>query len=327
MPAVDVIATPETRVLGAPHSPEAGLGQGPPLVETRGLTKRYGSGVLAVQELTLTIRAGEVFGLLGPNGAGKTTVLRMLTGLIKPTSGNATVAGGSPGSARSLASVGAMIEAPAFWPYLSGRDNLRLLTRYCGLPETRIPAVLAEVAMTEHAHRPVGTYSTGMKQRLGVAAALLKDPALLILDEPTNGLDPQGMVEFRGFIKNLGTGDRTVLLSSHLLNEVEQICSRVGVIRKGALVAEGTIEDIRGGTELVVRAQPFDQARLVLEKTYGADHVTVRDGALSLRVDMGQTAGIARSLVMSGIDVTELRPAERSLEDVFIELTGSEGGS
>ncbi|MGA8923114.1 MAG: ABC transporter ATP-binding protein [Candidatus Dormiibacterota bacterium] len=309
------------------HSIESVLERSATLVETRGLTKKYGGGVLAVQGLNLTIRAGEVFGLLGPNGAGKTTFLRMLTGLIKPTAGDATVAGGSPGSPRSLAQVGAMIEAPAFWPYLSGRDNLRLLARYCSLPDSRVTAVLDEVVMTEHAHRAVATYSTGMKQRLGVAAALLKDPALLILDEPTNGLDPQGMVEFRNLIKNLGKGDRTVLLSSHLLNEVEQICSRIGVIRRGALVAEGTIEEIRGGTELVVRAQPADQARLVLEKAFGADHVTIRDGAFSLKVEMSQTASIVKSLVMSGIDVTELRPAERSLEDVFMELTGTEGGS
>ncbi len=324
---VQVIATRETNDLSDPQSIESVLGGSAALVEARGLTKQYRGGILAVQGLTLTIRAGEVFGLLGPNGAGKTTFLRMLTGLIKPTSGSAKVAGGSPGSARSLAHVGAMIEAPAFWPYLSGRDNLRLLARYCGLPDLRVSAVLAEVAMTEHAHRAVGTYSTGMKQRLGVAAALLKDPALLILDEPTNGLDPQGMVEFRNLIKDLGQGDRTVLLSSHLLNEVEQICSRIGVIRRGALVAEGTIEEIRGGTELIVRAQPADQARLVLEKAFGADHVTMRDGAFSLKVEMSQTASIAKSLVMSGIDVTELRPAERSLEDVFMELTGTEGGS
>ena len=322
-----MIATPETKDLNGSHSVVSMPRRSATLVETRELSKQYSGGVLAVDGLSLTIRAGEVFGLLGPNGAGKTTFLRMLTGLIKPTSGNATVADGSPGSAHSLSRVGAMIEAPAFWPYLSGRDNLRLLARYCGLPDTRVTAVLDEVAMTEHAHRAAGTYSTGMKQRLGVAAALLKDPALLILDEPTNGLDPQGMVEFRNLIKNLGTGDRTVLLSSHLLNEVEQICTRIGVIRRGTLVTEGTIDEIRGGTELIVRAQPADQARLVLEKTYGADHVTVRDGAFSLRVDMSQTASIAKSLVMSGIDVTELRPAERSLEDVFIELTGTEGGS
>lgn len=322
-----MIATRKSTDLISSPSLEGAVGRSANLVETRGLGKQYRGGVLAVQGLNLNVRAGEVFGLLGPNGAGKTTVLRMLTGLIKPTSGDATVAGGSPGSARSLARVGAMIEAPAFWPYLSGRDNLRLLARYCGLPDLRVAAVLDEVAMTEHAHRAVGTYSTGMKQRLGVAAALLKDPALLILDEPTNGLDPQGMVEFRNLIKNLGKGDRTVFLSSHLLNEVEQICSRIGVIRRGTLVAEGTIDEIRGGTELIVRAQPADRARLVLEEAVGADHVTVRDGAFSLRVDMRQTASIAKSLVMSGIDVTELRPAERSLEDVFIELTGTEGGS
>jgi ABC-type multidrug transport system ATPase subunit len=302
------------------------LGRGANLVETRGLTKHFRGGIFAVQELNLTIRKGEVFGLLGPNGAGKTTVLRMLTGLIKPTSGSATVAGGSPGSAQSLAHLGAMIEAPAFWPYLSGRDNLRLLARYCRLPDRQVATVLDEMAMTEHADRAVATYSTGMKQRLGVAAALLKNPALLILDEPTNGLDPQGMVEFRNLIKNLGKGDRTVFLSSHLLNEVEQICSRVGVIRRGTLVAEGTIDEIRGGTELIVRAQPADRARLVLDEAIGADHVTMRDGTFSLKVDMSQTASIAKRLVMSGVDVTELRRAERSLEDVFMELTGTEGG-
>lgn len=297
------------------------------LVETRGLTKQYGGHVLAVQSLNLTIRAGEVYGLLGPNGAGKTTTLRMLTGLIRPTSGTATVAGGQAGSQTSLAHVGAMIEAPAFWPYLSGRDNLRLLARYCGLSDARVPTVLAEVGMSEHASRPFVTYSTGMKQRLGVAAALLKDPALLILDEPTNGLDPQGMVEFRNLIIELGKGDRTVLLSSHLLTEVEQICSRVGVIRRGTLVAEGTVDEIRGGTELVVRAEPLETARGILEQAVGADRITMRDGAFSLKVDMGQTADIARRLVSGGVDLIELRPAERSLEDVFIELTGTESGS
>ncbi len=298
----------------------------PNLVETRGLTKQYGAGVLAVQNLNLTIHRGEVYGLLGPNGAGKTTTLRMLTGLIRPTSGGATVAGAHPGSPASLAQVGAMIESPAFWPYLSGRDNLRLLARYCRVPDKRIAPVLSEVAMSEAAGRKVGTYSTGMKQRLGVAAVLLKDPALLILDEPTNGLDPQGMVEFRNLIKDIGQGDRTVLLSSHLLSEVQQICTSVGVIRRGTLVAEGTIEDIRGATQLLVRAEPVEQARRILEETVGAENVTLRDGAFSLKVDMGKTAVVARALVTGGVDVTELRPAERSLEDVFIELTGSEGG-
>jgi ABC-2 type transport system ATP-binding protein len=190
-----------------------------------------------------------------------------------------------------------------------------------------VPPVLEEVGMTEHAGRPFGTYSTGMKQRLGVAAALLKDPALLILDEPTNGLDPQGMVEFRNLIKELGQGKRTVLLSSHLLNEVEQICTRIGVIRRGSLVAEGTIDEIRGGSHLVVRATPLDDAKRILEQAVGADKVSVRDGAFSLNVEMSQTADIARRLVTGGVELTELRPGERSLEDVFIELTGTESGS
>jgi ABC-2 type transport system ATP-binding protein len=300
--------------------------ESPNLVETHGLTKQYGSNVLAVQNLDLTVQKGEVYGLLGPNGAGKTTTLRMLTGLIGPTSGSAIVAGGSPGSASSLARLGAMIESPAFWPYLSGRDNLRLLARYCNIPDKRIPPVLEQVALSDVAHRKVSTYSTGMKQRLGVAAVLLKNPALLILDEPTNGLDPQGMVEFRNLIKEIGQGDRTVLLSSHLLSEVQQICTRIGVIRRGTLVAQGTIEEIRGATQLVVRAQPVDQARRILEQELGADNVTEQDGRFSLQVDMSKTSAIARSLVTGGVELLELRPAERSLEDVFIELTGTEGG-
>jgi ABC-2 type transport system ATP-binding protein len=297
------------------------------LVEARGLTKRYSGGVLAVQGLDLTVRRGEVYGFLGPNGAGKTTTLRMLAGLIQPTSGHAIVAGGSPGSRRSLSDLGAMIEAPAFWPYLSGRDNLRLLARYCRVPDRRVGPVLDEVELTDRAHRAVGTYSTGMKQRLGVAAALLKDPSLLILDEPSSGLDPQGMADLRELITRIGQRERTVLLSSHLLSEVEQTCSRVGVISRGRMVAEGTIEEIRGGAQLIVRAEPADRARALLAGAVGADRVDVRaDGAFSLRIDPDQAGFVNQHLVMSGLTVTEFRTAERSLEEVFMELTGTESG-
>lgn len=297
------------------------------VVEAHELSKRYPGGIVAVQGLNLAIRKGEVYGFLGPNGAGKTTTLRMLAGLIKPTSGAATVAGARPGSSESLARLGCMIEAPALWPYMSGRDNLRLLARYCRVSDKRVDPVLDEVEMADRANRAFSTYSTGMKQRLGVAAALLKDPQLLILDEPTNGLDPQGMAEFRDLIKHLGQHDRTVLLSSHLLGEVEHICSRVGVISKGRLVAEGSIDEIRGGTQLIVRASPADSAHQLLEKVIGADRVAVReDGVVSLKVDMSQAGEINRQLVMSGLEVTELRPAERSLEEVFMELTGTEAG-
>jgi ABC-2 type transport system ATP-binding protein len=299
----------------------------PNLVEARDLTKRYSGGVLAVQGLDLTVRRGEVYGFLGPNGAGKTTTLRMLAGLIQPTSGHAIVAGGSPGSPRSLADLGAMIEAPAFWPYLSGRDNLRLLARYCRVPDRRVGTVLEEVELTDRAHRAVGTYSTGMKQRLGVAAALLKDPSLLILDEPSSGLDPQGMADFRELITRIGQGERTVLLSSHLLSEVEQICTRVGVISKGRMVAEGTIEEIRGGVQLIVRAEPADRARALLAGAVGADRVDVRaDGAFSLRINPDQAGVVNQHLVMSGLTVTEFRTGERSPEEVFMELTGTESG-
>ncbi|HEV3311217.1 MAG TPA: ABC transporter ATP-binding protein, partial [Chloroflexota bacterium] len=234
------------------------------VVEARNLTKRYRGGVLAVQGLDLTVRRGEVYGFLGPNGAGKSTTLRMLAGLSRPTAGHASVAGASPGTPQSLARVGVLIEAPAFWPYLSGRDNLRLLARYCRLPDRRVGVVLEEVEMSDRANRPVGNYSTGMKQRLGVAAALLKDPELLILDEPTSGLDPQGMAEFRELITRLGQGQRTVLLSSHLLDEVEQVCTRVGVINRGRMVAEGNLDEIRGGTRIVIRAEPAAKALAVL---------------------------------------------------------------
>jgi ABC-2 type transport system ATP-binding protein len=299
----------------------------PNLVAARDLTKRFAGGVLAVQGLDLTVGRGEVYGLLGPNGAGKTTTLRMLAGLVRPTSGHAIVAGGVPGSPRSLSDLGAMIEAPAFWPYLSGRDNLRLLARYCRVPDRRVGTVLEEVGLTDRADRPVSTYSTGMRQRLGVAAALLKDPSLLILDEPSSGLDPQGMADFRELITRIGQGERTVLLSSHLLGEVEQVCTRVGVISKGRMVADGTIEEIRGGVQVIVRAEPADRARALLAGAVGADRVDVRaDGAFSLRINSDQARVVNQHLANSGLTVTEFRTAERSLEEVFMELTGRESG-
>ena len=298
-------------------------------VETRNLTKRYSSGVLAVSDLNLHVRKGEVFGFLGPNGAGKTTTLRMLSGLLHPTSGSALVAGGAPGSPRSLAGLGAMVETPAFYPYLSGRDNLRVVARYSSVPSARIEPVLEQVDLKSRAHHKFKTYSTGMKQRLGVAAALLKDPQLLILDEPTSGLDPQGTVEMRALIKELRSGGRTVLLSSHLLNEVELTCDRVGVITSGKLVAEGTIEEMRsrGGTALLVRATPLDQARRLVESVVGAARVSEQDGVLALNVDASQAASINRRLVADGVDVSELRMSEQSLEDVFLQLTEKQSPS
>ncbi len=294
------------------------------LVQTRGLTKRYGKRIVAVENLDLTVKRGEVYGFLGPNGTGRTTTLRMLLGLIRPSSGTVTVLGEEPGAPAGLAKVGALVESPAFYPYLSGRDNLRVMARYAGAPRSRIPEVLEQVELSGRAKDKFGKYSLGMKQRLGVAAVLLKDPELLILDEPTNGLDPQGMADMRTLVRCLGQGNRTVLLSSHLLGEVEQICDRAGVIQRGKLAAQGTLAEFRGGEGLLVRTEPLYKARFIAARLDGVEGANVLDGALRLTVDPARAAEINRKLVAAGLDVSELRPAEQSLEEVFLELTGGE---
>jgi ABC-type multidrug transport system ATPase subunit len=291
------------------------------VVETSGLTKRYDERIVAVDNLNLRVRHGEVYGFLGPNGAGKTTTLRMLLGLARPTSGSAIVAGASPGSPEGLSRIGAMIEAPAFYPFLSGRDNLRVLAKHAGVPETRIEAALDQVDLASRADDHFSTYSQGMKQRLGLAAALFKDPELLILDEPTNGLDPAGMAEMRSLIRSLGQGQRTVLLSSHLLGEVEQICDRVGVIRSGKLVAEGTVEELRGRDTLRVRAEPLAAARELVTSLPIVEQVAVSDDALRITTDPAEAAAINRALVDAGFAVSELHWERPPLEEVFLELT------
>jgi ABC-2 type transport system ATP-binding protein len=275
----------------------------------------------------MSVRRGEVYGFLGPNGAGKTTTLRMLVGLIRPTTGTATVAGHTPGSPSGLARIGALIESPGFYPYLSGRENLMVVADMASVGKKRVDEVLDMVELTSRGGRKFGTYSTGMKQRLGVAGALLKDPDLLILDEPTSGLDPQGMAEMRKLIKDIGQGDRTVLLSSHLLGEVEAICDRVGVISNGRLVTQSTVQDLLGEEGVLVRAQPTDAAQDMLTRMFGPEAVSRRDGAIHLKTDPGKSLEINRQLTAAGIGVSELRPFERSLEEVFFQLTGEKQGS
>src|ERR1700736_6398291 len=225
------------------------------IVETHSLSKKFGSGVLAVDRGDLTVGGGEVYGFLGPNGAGKTTTLKMLVGLIGATSGTATVAGFPPGEPAGLAKIGSLIEGPSFYPYLSGRENLRVVADLASVSQRRVDEVLDLIEMISRAGRKFGTYSTGMKLRIGVAAALLKDPELLILDEPTAGLDPQGMAEMRKLITDIGQGERTVLISSHLLGQVQATCDRVGVISGGKLVRESTVEDLLGDEGVFVRAE------------------------------------------------------------------------
>lgn len=301
------------------------MDKGASLVETRDLTKRYGPRIVAVDRVSLTVRRGEVYGFLGPNGAGKTTTLRMLLGLIRPTSGTASVLGRSPGDPEGLSRVGALVESPAFYPYLSGRDNLRVIARYAGVPKERIEATLEMVDLTDRARDKFATYSLGMKQRLGVAAALLKEPELLILDEPTNGLDPAGMADMRTLIRRLGSGERTVLLSSHLLGEVEQICDRVGVIFHGSLIAESTVEELRGRGALLVAAKPLERARERAERLLGPGRVEVTGGTLRLDADPTAAGRINRELVGANVEVTELRSVERTLEEAFLEMTDQKG--
>lgn len=295
------------------------------VVEAHALTKRYQAELVAVDHLDLEVRQGEVYGFLGPNGAGKTTTLRMLLGLVRATSGTVTVMGEAPGSPAGLSQVGALVESPAFYPHLSGRDNLRVLARYAGSSVARIDLVLQEVGLAGRADDEFRRYSLGMKQRLGVAAALLKDPRLLFLDEPTNGLDPEGMAEMRELIRTVGRGERTVLLSSHLLGEVEQICDRVGVIQRGRLVAEGTVAELRGRSELLVRAEPVGRAREIVGRLVGVERIEEADGALKLTTDPARAAEVNRELVTAGLAVSELRVAERSLEAVFLQLTQRDG--
>jgi ABC-type multidrug transport system ATPase subunit len=291
------------------------------VIEASGLTKQYGERITAVDRLDLRVRRGEVYGFLGPNGAGKTTTLRMLLGLVRATSGSALVLGAAPGSPAGLARIGALVESPSLYPFLSGRENLRVLARHSHTSETRIEAVLEEVELSDRASDRFATYSLGMKQRLGVAAALLKDPELLILDEPTNGMDPAGMAEMRTFIRGLGRGRRTVLLSSHLMTEVEQICDRVGVIRSGTLVGEGTVAELRGRETLRVRAEPVAAAERLLGTLPAVERVTVADGGFHIAADPAAASAINQALVEAGIAVSELRREQASLEQVFLELT------
>ncbi|MPZ60976.1 MAG: ATP-binding cassette domain-containing protein [Propionibacteriales bacterium] len=292
------------------------------IVVTDKLTKHYGHNT-AVDAVSLTVRRGEVYGFLGPNGAGKTTTLRMLLGLVRPTSGTAQVLDGSPGDPRVLRRLGALVEGPGFYPYLSGRDNLRVLARYNRLGDDDVERVLEQVDLTSRGTDAFKSYSLGMKQRLGVAAALLGEPDLLILDEPTNGLDPAGMVDMRDLIRQLADRGQTVLLSSHLLGEVQEICDRVGVISQGRLIAESTVAELRGASSLHVRAEPISRAAEVVRATLGDVTVRRTDGNLQIDTSADRNPEVVRALVDAGVDVHEISSIERSLEEVFFEITST----
>lgn len=292
------------------------------VVKTAGLTKRYGER-LAVDAVSMTVQRGEIYGFLGPNGAGKTTTLRMMLGLIAPTGGSASILGRPAGEPEVTARVGALIEGPGFFPYLTGRENLQVLAKCRGLAKIAADAALVRVDLADRGDDKFKSYSLGMKQRLGVAAALMGEPELIVLDEPTNGLDPAGMADMRALVVELARGGQTVLLSSHLLVEVQEICDRVGVINAGRLLRESTVAELRGATTLRVRATPVDRALAVAMQIAGDDEVRVTEEGLVLDLPPSAAPELARQLVAAQVDVHELVTVERSLEEAFFEMTSA----
>ena len=290
------------------------------VVTTHGLTKTYG-GRPAVDQVSLAVRQGEVYGFLGPNGAGKTTTLRMLLGLVRPTRGSATVLGHRPGDPAVTQRIGALIEGPGFYPYLSGRDNLRVLARYRGVDDSDVEESLERVHLRDRGSDPFKSYSLGMKQRLGVASAMLGRPDLLVLDEPTNGLDPAGRNDMRRLVGELSGDGQTILFSSHLLDEVQDLCDRVAVMSRGRLLSESTVAELRGRSSLFVRAEPMDVTIAVAMRIAGDDGVERVDDGVRLEVGADQAPALTRALVEAGADVHEVRAQERSLEEVFLDLT------
>jgi ABC-2 type transport system ATP-binding protein len=293
-------------------------------ISVQGLTKRVGD-VLAVDRLSFEVGPGTVTGFLGPNGAGKTTTLRMLLGLVAPTSGTATIDGRPYRElADPLRRVGAVLEAGGFHPGRSARDHLRVLAKAAGLPAGRVGEVLEQVGLAAAGRRRVGGFSLGMRQRLGLAAALLGDPEVLVLDEPANGLDPEGVHWLRGLVRGLADQGRTVLVSSHLLAEVAQTIDRVVIIDRGRLVAQSTLADLTAGGDRTVRVRtPQPEALRDLLVARGAT-VTL-DGPDRL-VAGGVTAEqVGQAAAAGGVVLHEMRFERSNLEDVFLELTGGTG--
>lgn len=299
---------------------------GNPVIQTEGLTKRFGN-IVAVDDLSLTVPRGHVFGLLGPNGSGKTTTMGMLLGLTRPTAGSFRLFGERGNHQAALRRVGAIVETPTFYPYLTGRQNLAYFQGILGRGTAQeLDTLLDQVSLADRADDRFHTYSLGMKQRLGLAYALLGDPELLFLDEPTNGMDPAGMAEMRGLIRSLGTEDRTVFLSSHLLNEVEQVCDSVVILSKGKLIAQGSVADLlhgRGQTRL--RTTDNAQALTVLTALDWVEEAKLEGEALVVTAPSERAPELSAALGRAEIYVTEMTSGAESLESYFLEITAEEG--
>jgi ABC-2 type transport system ATP-binding protein len=305
-----------------------------PPVKARGLVKRY-KEVLAVDRIDLNVKTGDVYGFLGPNGAGKTTTLRMALGLIAPTEGTVELFGRDPlrEGARALDGVAGFVEAPRFYPYLTGRKNLELLAALdstsTGPPAVgeRIEEVLEIVELAPRAKHKIGGYSHGMRQRLGIAAALLRRPRLLILDEPTTGLDPAGMRDMRTLIRRLAGEGITVLLSSHQLPEVQELCDRVAIVDRGRVVYEGALSDLRrqGGAGYRLRTTDDARAYEVVRAQPDVEHVAMSEHGIGFQAQESDVGALSLALARQRIGILALTPELATLEDLFFRLTESNG--
>ena len=307
----------------------APAGDAPP-VRARGLVKRY-KEILAVDHIDLNVDAGDVYGFLGPNGAGKTTTLRMCLGLIVPSEGTVELFGRDPmhAGAGALEGVAGFVEAPRFYPYLTGRKNLELLAALDGgAARERIDEVLDVVELRARGGHRVGGYSHGMRQRLGIAAALLRRPRLLLLDEPATGLDPAGMRDMRALIRRLADDGITVLLSSHQLPEVQELCDRVAIVHSGRVVYEGALADLRrqGGAGYRLRSTDDERALGILAAQQGVEHTARGEHGLSFQAQEQDVGALTLALASEGIGILALTPELATLEDLFFRLTEGSGG-
>jgi ABC-2 type transport system ATP-binding protein len=294
-----------------------------------GLNKSFGN-LEAVKNLNLELCRGEVFGFLGPNGAGKSTTVGMILGLIEPTSGSIEIFGVKQNGNRwaALRRIGAIIEEPAFYPYLSGWDNLEVLAKSIGdIPKNKITEVLERVNLSDRAKDAYGHYSMGMKQRLGIASTLLRDPELIILDEPTNGLDPAGTKEIRDLIPKLAHESRAIMLCSHLLHEVELVCNNVAIIKQGVVIANAPIKELLSqGNQLQIRVNNIEQTTAILRGLPWVKSIKREGNYLMIDVPRDHGADINQALAEKGIFASELVNRTTSLESVFLQLTGGETG-
>ena len=298
------------------------------VIQTSALTKRYGH-ILAVDQLTLEVPRGRIFGLLGPNGSGKTTTIGMLLGLVRPTSGSFSLLGSRMSHADALHRVGAIVEQPSFYPYLSGRRNLAYFLGISGRGSPKeLDDLLEQVGLADRATDRFHTYSLGMKQRLGLAYTLLGDPELLILDEPTNGMDPAGMAEVRDLIRSLASANRTVMLSSHLLHEVEQICESVAILSSGKVIVQGDVADLLHPQEQI-RLKTSDDAKAVeiLTALDWVEDVRIEGDALVVTAPHDRTSELSAALGRLGVYVSEIAPLQVSLEQYFLDVTGDDEGA